>query len=43
MARDYSRIQVLARRVGWLDRNRRMLAITITVMLSPLMLLRMDS
>jgi hypothetical protein len=41
MARDFSRIEVLSRRVGWLDRNRRMLAITITVMLTPLMLLRM--
>ncbi len=40
MARDFSRIQILARRVGWLDRYRRTLAISITVILCPLVLLR---
>ncbi len=43
MPRDYSRVQVLARRVGWLDRNRRMFAIAITLVLCPLMLLRVTN
>jgi hypothetical protein len=39
---DFSRIQVLSRRVGWLDRYRRTLAISITVVLCPVMLLRVS-
>ncbi len=38
MPRDYSRVTELARRVGWLDRNRRSLAIAITLVLCPVML-----
>ena len=40
MARDYSRVLVLARRVGWLDRNRRTFAIALTIVMCPLMVLR---
>jgi hypothetical protein len=36
-----SRIQKLARRVGWLDRNRRKLAIALALLLSPLMISRL--
>jgi hypothetical protein len=40
MARDDSRASVLARRVGWLDRHRRTLALVVTAVLCPLLLLR---
>jgi len=40
MVRHHSRVQVLGRRVGWLDRHRRKLSIAITLVLCPLMLLR---
>lgn len=40
MARDASRVELLARRVGWLDRNRRKLAIAISALLTPPMLIR---
>ena len=40
MPRDASRVEVLARRVGWLDRYRRWLAIAITLVVCPLLLLR---
>ena len=41
MASALSRIQTLARRVGWLDRHRRKLAIALALLLSPLMISRL--
>ncbi len=40
LRRDDSRAQVLARRVGWLDRNRRELSLAVTAVICPLLLLR---
>lgn len=37
--RDANQIQVLARRVSWLDAHRRTLALTITTLVLPLLLL----
>ena len=38
MSRELARIQRLARRVGWLDRYRRILAIACAVVISPLLI-----
>jgi hypothetical protein len=38
MRRGLTRIQKLARRVGWLDRHRRVLAIAVSLVISPIMI-----